>query len=252
MNSITGYIRLANEENTIISCLNSIKDIFDKILIIYSNVTDESLDLLHDYSKHKSNSSLNIVRYNQKVLPPHSKEYKNNTYNHINSLASYYNFGLSLIDTDLFMKIDADQIYLHDQLFKIVSKAKLLNKEKIYIGMRGYNCIVTNSTLKQHVHQPMNGGFDHFILSTDNALFVQDIFWEKLHVKNNIVCNIEQNPCWFHFKKGHRHDDKFISGNDYKPSSVKTLSKDLQITYRKNILPILIESNSPYQNLKYD
>lgn len=251
MKSITAYIRLYNEENTILPCLESIKNIFDKVLIIYSEITDRSLDLVYDYINQNNINNFLIKQYPYSVLPPHSKEYKNNSYDYNHSLASYYNFGLQFIETDLLMKIDADQIYLTESLRDLVKNScKTLDKNNA-IACMGNNCIIHNNKLMIHNKQPFNGGHDHFIIYTDNADFIQNNQWELLIPKQKTEFYCDKKMYWFHMKDGHWYNDQFISSNQYDIASLRDLDSNLINLYKTHILPILIKTNSKYQNLQY-
>lgn len=247
MKSITGYIRLANEENTILACLESIKDVFDEILIIYSDITDSSLELIHSYT----NQKINIERYPYSVIPPHSIEYKTNKYDFKNSLASYYNFGLQFIRTDLVMKIDADQIYFLDEMMNLVSYLKNCKNDKPTIGIRGHNCVVSNNHLYKYLDQPYNGGADHFCVLTKDANFEQKTYWEILSLPYKKTFTIPNKQYWFHMKDGHRINGKFVSGNDYRQQSLGCFDEDLIQKYEKYVLPLLVKTDSVFQNLIY-
>lgn len=139
MKSITAYIRLADEEHTILSCLESIKNIFDQILIIYSNVTDKSLDLINKYVNKNNIKNILIQKYPHNVLPPAFNRIQNQR-----------------IKTDLLMKIDADQIYFNDKLHNLVNKSRTLNNN-IYMSFQGYNSIISNNNIYLHKNQIYNG-----------------------------------------------------------------------------------------------
>jgi len=250
--TITAYIRLANEENTIIPCLESIKNIFNQILIVYSEITDNSLVLIKDYATLNPNENIRIEQYNHNVLPPHSSEYKDKTFEYKNSLAAYYNFGLQFIDTHLLMKIDGDQVYFTKKLVSLIDKVKHSESIDMNIGVKGFNCIVSNNCIKLHSSQIFNGGEDHFIIPTDNASFVQMEYWEKLSLKNSSEpCSIQPEKYWIHFKKGHRYNGVFVSGDKYDAKVLQNFDENLITEYENDILPLLISTNSPYKDLQY-
>jgi hypothetical protein len=251
MKKITAYIRLANEENTILSCLESIRDIFDQILIIYSEITDYSLELVTKYIEEQNITNITIKQYPHSVLPPHSLEYKNNTFKYENSLAAYYNFGLQFMDTDLLMKIDADQIYFNDILSKKVYYAKQIADKHINIAFKGYNSLVHNNSIVLSKNQPINGGDDHFIISLKDANFIQESYWELLQPKFKKPFSSDCEKYWFHFKKGHRFNNKFVSADNYKSDFLECFDESLVLKYKKYILPLLQKFNSKYQYLKY-
>lgn len=246
MKSTTAYIRLANEEHTILPCLESIKDVFDEILILHSDITDNSLELLNSYK----NQKVTIQKYPYPVIPPHSAEYEIGEYQSEKSLASYYNFGLQYIKTDLLMKIDADQIYFNNDLKELITKIRQAPKD-IHIGCVGHNCIISNSRVYIHTNQPYNGGSDHFIIPTKCASFIQTKYWEKLSLNCHIEYDQQPNPYWFHLKNGHRYNNQFVSGDKYSKESLTQFDNRLTQQYEKYVLPLLLKANSQLQYLKY-
>jgi len=251
MNTVTGYIRLANEEDTIISCLNSINNVFDKILIIHSNITDSSLELINEYIKNNNITNTKIHKYPYDVIPPHSIEYTTNNYNYENSLAAYYNFGLQFIDTDFVMKIDADQIYIQPLLKTFVDKS-LNNTQHEIFGTKGHNCVVSKGHIYELKNQPQNGGQDHFLIPVKYAHFEQKKYWELLVLQNtNQSFYIPKNNFWFHIKDGHRYNNKFVSGDKYNPNDLQCFNQELIDAYEKYVLPLLEINESKFKNLKY-
>lgn len=251
MNSITAYIRLANEENTILPCLESIRNIFDQILVIYSEITDRSLELIYNYIKQNNIQNITIKKYPYHVLPPHSKQYISKEFNIENSLAAYYNFGLQFINTDLLMKIDADQIYFNNLLSQFIDTSIKTIRHDTVIGCRGYNCIIKNENLFLHAKQKLNGGNDHFIIYTDNAFFTNTDCWEILTPIKNTKFYSNDDTYWIHMKDGHWYNSIFVHSNNYPDNSLINLEPDIISKYETYVLPLLINNNSIYQYLKY-
>ena len=69
-----GFLRLYNEENTIISCLMSVIGMTDIIVLIYSDIEDSSLELVRRYIKDNrleksSLSAATRIKYSPSTLP---------------------------------------------------------------------------------------------------------------------------------------------------------------------------------------
>ena len=116
-----GFLRLYNEEYTVIPCLMSVIDMVDIIVLIYSDIDDSSLELVKRYIKENKLEKKFIIRhYPYKVFTQHAPEYKLNTVKWENTLAAYYEFGykicrrLARFRNGFIFKIDADQIYVND------------------------------------------------------------------------------------------------------------------------------------------
>lgn len=252
-NSITAYLRVKNEENTIIPCLESIKGIFDKILIIYSEINDSSLSLMIEYISQNQIKNIDIQKYPHKVLPPYSEEYKDKNYAPEQSLASYYNFGLQFIDTNLVCKIDADQIYFTKILKKKIDQIKYLDHSNYCYGIVGHHCLIDNNKIFQEKGLPFNGGADSWITSMEDIYFKQEIYWEQKYSKKNKKCIVYKDPMWIHMritdkKQNISLDDIFLTK---KTRTLKPLSKKVIADYEKYVKPLLIKTNSRYQNLNY-
>ena len=115
MNRIA-LVRCWNEEATIIACLMSIENVFTHIVIIHSDITDSSLELIEAYSKGRSN--IIIEKYPYHVYPALDDIYGTGSYDTKNSLAAYYNFGLNICQRigGAICKIDCDQVYIEASL----------------------------------------------------------------------------------------------------------------------------------------
>lgn len=257
-----GFLRLANEENTIIPCLLSVDYMFDKIVLIYSEVTDNTLNLVYDYIKKNNLEDKYIIRqYPYKVLPPHSKEYFDKTYKKENSLAAYYNFGWQICcnlakGRDGFIaKIDADQIYLQNCFNQVL---ELMDSDNyIYlVNSCGIDGHVINRKYYQvdYSHDQSNGfnGWqgDHIIIPNALLHFFKPFFMEIKFRPYKIAWEIRKIPfllakksfgkcMWFHF------DCK----KPWKPTILKNISPEQEKLYLKEVYPLLEKANSPYKDL---
>lgn len=257
-NKITAYIRLYNEEKTIIPCLNSIDNLFDEIIIIYSEIDDLSLKLIDKYISNYAKTNITIFKYPHKVYPQESKKYLSN-FDYKNSLASYYDYGLKKIKTKYWMKIDADQIYFSDKLQIIIEHVKKYSPY-ICIPIYGFNFQIMNNEIRISNEAPLNGGVDHGIIPNDkNLYYIQTNRWEELIIPKyiaikNIKKNINITPHWIHL----RDVTKYYSSTRapiYENAKNKYYKNNSKLNayqydcYKKYVLPLLQKYDSIYQNL---
>lgn len=258
MINITAYIRLHNEEKTIIPCIESIIDVFDYIVILYSEITDNSLHLIYKYIESNKLNKINIFKYPYPVLTQGSKEYLNNEYEYDNSLAAYYQYGLQFINTDYWLKIDADQIYFSNLLSQVFSEIKKNPTNNDYYDLSGYNCNIMNNYIGINKKNPVNGINDHIIYPNDQTiLFHQTDRCEKIVLPKYFKRQTKYNKqkYWFHLRHIYKFVKDYIPINDDIDNFVKNntlpFSHHQLATYNKYVSPLLKKHKSAYQNLYF-
>lgn len=255
-----GFLRLHNEENTVIACLMSVVDMLDKIVLIHSDITDSSLKLVENYIKANSlENKILVFQYPYHVYPQNAEEYRNE-YEWKNSLAAYYQFGYKIcckigrFRNGYIAKIDADQVYMNGCFQKIENEMIAEKYVLIINSYGGYNgCINTTDNTYAIWKRPkvglLNGSAgDHLCIPLSLASkvnFTMDVTsdhaWEVLdlpHKYYRFKRNYDQ-VMWFHF------NHKKLSDGTFRPLTVQQYNE-----YRRKILPLLKQSNSAYVNLK--
>ncbi|MGH2643501.1 MAG: hypothetical protein ACRDE2_06105 [Chitinophagaceae bacterium] len=258
----TGFIRCANEENTVIASLLSVENIFTHFVIIYSDITDSSLKLIEEYSRGRRD--IIIEKYPYSVFPPHSHIYKQGIYDYKHSLAAYYNWGMKLCEKigGSICKIDCDQVYIEDvvaEQFKQHEKRFLNDESNFYrVGLWGINSFVYKKRLLIPSKIPLNGLHDHYITSCNMKIFYIQSGLNEVSVmpEKTITLPSANQPAWFHFRKNMRginesvsdaySIDEFIADN----GSTMILDEELASLFENKIRPILVKGNSPHQNCK--
>lgn len=262
-----GFLRLHNEENTVIPCLMSVDYMFDKIVLIYSEITDNSLALVHDYiNKNNLQDKYVIKKYPHKVYPPHDERYFSSFFNVFNVfnphyLSSYYRFGYNICKklakgrNGFLAKIDADQIYLPDcfcEIEKMMENEKFSYLVNSYGGFDGH--VLGNVYKVDYSHENTGrNGFetDHIIIpfsllnltfyNMEIKIFPHKIAWELLHhpMLNCGIMRQYTSPMWFHFDRK----------KPYKAPDYKNLTAEQKYLYYKYIYPLLKKANSAYKDL---
>lgn len=254
-----GFLRLYNEENTIIPCLMSVIDMTDIIVLIYSDIEDSSLELVHQYIKDNQLEKKFIIRrYPHKVLTQNSPEYKSGELKQENTLSAYYEFGykicrrLARFRNGFIFKIDADQIYINNCFNRA---DEMMNKKKYAIIINssgGYNGYVTEGKFYSLCYRPKHGCLngesgDSLIISNAFAEFVHfsmsitsDHAWEVLLFPKLFFRFIKpfHGIMWFHFNH-----------KPLKDGMLYPLTTDQYAIYEEKILPLLTKADSPYKEL---
>lgn len=261
-----GFLRVKNEQNTVVASLMSIEEIFDKIVIIYSQNDDNSINLIKEFIEKSENKNKFVLKkYEYPVLEPFSKEYYSG-YDYKNSLAAYYNYGFNICKkyarfrNGCIVKLDADQIYIKDYFLKIFAQ---MQKEKFLYAHCAYGIdgIVKDNTYKINYARNeygTNGGWDHFFIPntlsflttiTMHIIKEKDVAFESVNYKSFMnwikgSYNIKNCYGWFHFNS---KDAIFPHFTVLKPLT----ERQYQI-YREKILPYLQKANSSYLSLNID
>lgn len=135
------FMRVKNEENTIINSLNTLLPYINHGVIGYNDNSDNSESIIHDFcSKH---INYKYLKYDYSVIPVNSKLYlKNQPYE--NRLDGYYNTVLTAIpNNNWLLKADADELYNSYLLYNISFNKKY---RKFLICLPRVNIYLINCT----------------------------------------------------------------------------------------------------------
>lgn len=254
-----GFLRVMDEENTVLSCLESVEDFLDKIVIIYAQNNDCTIELIEEYIKKSGNKNKYVLKkYKYDIITQSSKDYYKE-YKYENSLAAYYEFGFEICKklakwrNGFIVKIDADQIYLKNAYKKL---EKILHKEKYLYCHRtyGYDGHIQEGEIYKIGYlrnkYGLNGGEDHIVIPNSLTGFVYFTMYIDKY-KAYEVLNYSSfmhkikggltNICWFHF------DKKSI--NMPPPPLYKELTTEQYDLYTREVFPLFVKYKSKYQYL---
>lgn len=250
---VSAFLRVKDEIKTIEACLESIKGVFDRIVIIHSNEKDDgSVAFMHKWCLKNKSAHCEIYEYPYDVIPSHSGKYSRK-YNYENTLAAYNNFGLKYFDAEEWVvKIDADQVYLKEELQKVVSKIKLENPDNTKYSLIGYNTFKWHDYLVKYKPTPFNGqnGDSYFVKRKNIDGFKHAGLYEITHYKNLKNKVKWQTPVWFHFMKNLKTSGYIRDNNSVAKDSVLFLSSEEKQLFNNKIRPFL--KNSEYYHIKLD
>lgn len=249
--NITAFIRVKNEIPTLQACLNSIDGVFDNIVIIYADEPDDgSIDLLHKWCRWRFNCS--IYKYPYAVIPSHDKRY-HATYSYKNSLAAYNQFGLDKInDNDFVVKIDADQVYIKTRLQALMDeiRTQAAKDDKFKWGIRGYNTFVYNNKLVKYRPNPINGGYDSYIVKKRYLKgFYQSGPIEYLDNHPELKPKVLSGLYWFHFMDTLKSNKSVRFTNEAKEDEIEILTPDEMKLFEQTIRPMFPKDTS-YAHIK--
>jgi len=240
----------------------SIENVFTDIVIIHSDITDSSLQLIEDYCKGRNN--IIVERYPYQVYPALHSIYKTGNFDMKNSLAAYYNFGMDICKKigGSICKIDCDQVYVEESLYcqfvDIEDNMRRNPNHGYRSGLWGINSFVHNNILMVLGDEKINGAGDHYILSGNILEYYQSPFYEMpQYLQDTSTLNYLNMPCWFHFRRRIQRVNNLIaqeftlenyvcSGNE-----ILYLDDDLIEIFEKSIRPLLVKSESKYCNVVF-
>ncbi len=248
---IGAYLRVKDEINTIEATLNSIDGLFDHIVIIHSNEPDDgSVAFMKKWCRQRIYCE--IHEYPYAVIPAYDIRYRNGEASPRNRLSAYYNFGLQFFEpTEWIVKIDADQVYIRSQLKKTIEYIRTESKDSYKYGIMGYNTYLHNGRLVKNASQPINGGWDSFIVQRKDIIgFIQKEYWEQLKSYENIKTIILPEMHWFHYKKILQSNGVVRLNELAEPNADLNLTRKERQIYEREIKG-LIPQYSKYYNIQY-
>ncbi len=263
--AVVAYLRVKNEIKTIEACLESIDGVFDRIVIIHSNEKDDgSVAFMNKWCQEKNNlysnakkllnkhSYCEIYEYPYAVIPSHHKKYRGKV-PFENTLAAYNNFGLQFFDPeDWVVKIDADQVYLTEQLKQQVEFVREKGDPNIKYGLLGYNTFSWNNIFVKFKRVPFNGrsGDSYFIKRKHFKKFVHVGNYEGLQFYKNMNKHVLKTPVWFHFMKSLKSNGTIRDKDKVSQDEISFLTQEEADLFNTHIRPHL--KNSPYYHLKLE
>lgn len=248
------FLRVKNEINTIEACLNSIDKVFDRIVIIHSDEPDDgSIEVMNKWCEKRSYCE--IHEYPYMVISQHDPRMKGKVKPE-NTLASYYNFGLTFFKpNDWVVKVDGDQIYIKEKLKQTFEKIKNETKENdndnFAFFVKGWNTLIWNKSLVLKSEMPIMGSdLDQFIIKRKYIPnFIQGRYWERSVLSNSIFVEFN-DPIFFHFQDNCYKEFNSFSTSELAISKITPLNEEQISSYKKYILPLLIQTKSPYKRLR--
>ncbi len=250
----SAFVRIKNEIKTIEASLNSIKGVFDKIVIIHSNEPDDGTNALAE-KWCVGVDGCEIHEYPHAVIPSHNKAYRKKV-TWENTLAAYYNFGLTFFSPEEWVvKIDADQVYITSQLKETINILREKSKEnsRIAYGIKGCNTFPYRGRLVKWKSGPYNGGMDSFIVQRKYMNDFKQSSWYEVTSLSPLIQKkiVIYKTHWFHYMKTLKANGMTVQNDTVDENRVLPLTKSEIEIYEKNVLPLLEASGSPYRELKF-
>lgn len=195
---VSALIRYYNDRFTLIPSLESIRGIFDEIVIVHQPCDDFSEDLLSRIGTGElpslAGETIRIFCYPWFVCPPLGPVSPRRVQN---SLANYCNYGLSKIQTEYFIKIDTDQIYFTSRFKEMVHSGV---SEGVNFCPFGINLFFDHNEMPIFCPEELYNGLsgDTQLMSFANKpFFVQAPLWEVL-TAGELNGRRFPEPLWLH------------------------------------------------------
>lgn len=251
---VSAFIRFKNEMKTLPAMLKSIDGVFDRIVMIYSNEPDDG-SIAYARRWCQKRTDCEIYLYPHAVIPSHDARYSTEQVPPQNTLAAYYNFGLSFFKPEEYVvKIDADQVYLTKKLqetIHFVRKNEKIQPNIIY-GIQGYNTYVFHNQLVVYGLWTINGGMDHFVTKRKYILSFESVgYIESACFVPDVQTHILPGRHWFHFMKSLKENGQIRSLEEADVSERLSLSSFEQHLFETEIRPLLRRGASPYQHVGF-
>lgn len=251
-----GFLRVLNEENTVIPCLLSVAPVLDHVVVLWADMDDRSIELIREWEQHLRSTygcQFSFLHYPHHIVPPHSVE-------DLRSLPvesridTYLNFGMEFIrhlyEGQLFCvsKIDADQIYFTQELEEAFH---MISSPEDCVSIRGYNTLVHRKRLMLYRPGPVNGGSDSLICGMNNLPHYGITAPYEVDITHHPHGKPYRKACWMHFMKTAKYKNiiREFYDDEVIPLSQRPALRDC---FLSRILPLLQEAESPYAFLRLD
>lgn len=165
-NTLSLCMIVKNEEDTLSNCLNSVKGIFDEIIIVDTGSTDKTISIARQYTD-------NIYLYEWQ-----------------DDFASARNYSFSKSTTDYIMWLDADDILLPDDASKLMKlKLDLGNYEEVAakynVGYDEYGNVTLEYYRERIFHN--NGNFHWSGKIHETIPIIQDCYYADFAVTHHKI-----------------------------------------------------------------
>ena len=207
-------IRAKDEEQLVKPCLESIQKIADEIIFVDNHSNDQTLEIAKSVAAKYSN--IYIYQYNINVTPCGELHEKAVEEKSDNTLATFYNWGLSKVTRYNVIKWDCDFICINENLNKMINDYHLKTRDDMFAIW------FTGKTLFYGKYLKENDNYDEFrVFSKKNGFQWNN--YRKCETAAYYVWNSQR--CYF---------------NGYADFFTNIQSKNLD-TYKKNSPPIFYE-----------
>lgn len=250
-----GFLRVLNEEETIVACLLSIAPVLEHIVITWSDTRDRSILLARAWENtlmKRHGCSLSFLPYPHHVAPHSVNDLRSVPVE--NRIDTYLNYGLDYIRSlysripFCVTKVDGDQIYLTREMEQAFQMVKA---PEDCVSLHGHNTLVHGNRFMLFKPGPINGVGDHLICGMDNLSRFGIAASYEVDTAIHPQRRNYPNPCWMHFMRKARFRNVI---RDFHEHEVMPLVRNPCLTekYRNMVLPLLKEAESPYARLKLD
>ncbi|BDR33666.1 hypothetical protein PDY_07140 [Photobacterium damselae subsp. damselae] len=176
---LSAFVRLKNGGDTIEITIESHINIFDEIVILYNDCSDDSV-LICEELRDRYPNKIKIYEYEPKVFPFGSTEHKLEPCNSVHSFVNFSNYALQLTTYETVMKLDDDhycpKIYQSRDMFLKGFKHGRIN------FFSGVNLAKKKNEIGISSLYPFVGNGDHFIFDvTDETYFTKNDICEEFH-----------------------------------------------------------------------
>jgi hypothetical protein len=240
---MTAMIRLKNESKNIEPMLDSIRGIFDEIMICDNNSTDDSVERIKAYQSSNPDMPIHFYNYPFKLSRCGDEHRETNEYS-VHSLCYFNNWCLSKCSHQYVCKWDADMIFSRSNIQDFAAIKNKLHKYKNYhlCTLNGQNIYIGNLSRKYRfegdIHKEVrifpNTTYVYFSKGDQWEYIKSDKKMRTLHPKNTFFyeikdTNINEFDHWSTSNPEHMSERKKKEYKNF--MHIKSLTNDQELDH---------------------
>ncbi len=120
---VSALLRVRDGARFLRAGLESCIDIFDEMVAVYHQCSDETPQILHDFAKLHP-GRMKVYEYPHEVVPPNTAGHQKEGAGSVHTIAALCNYALSKTTRRVAIKHDADHVYIRPNLARAVAAVR--------------------------------------------------------------------------------------------------------------------------------
>ncbi|AFT68014.1 glycosyltransferase family 2 protein [Cycloclasticus sp. P1] len=183
---VSAMLRVKNEEVNIVSCLESIVECFDEVVVIDNGSTDGTATLVENFQiGHPLGQRVSLHEYPFEVAKC-GKEHQETKESSLSSLAYYYNWCVSRCQYNTVCKWDADMLLSSSMTQREIFKRytlRLAHSRRLLTGSLPVQTVYSDKEGHKFIAENEINQEIRFFPNCPAVFFVKAWDWEKLHME---------------------------------------------------------------------
>lgn len=182
---VSAMIRVKNEEDIILDCLNSIGEVFDELIVVDNGSEDDTLYKINQFQEKSPNGhKVKLYSYPFEIAKC-GQEHQNTPFDSIHSLVYYYNWCLSYCTRKAVFKWDADMVLSSkvDNIEKMRNYLNYFSKGQNRFGIIGIQTIYVYQDGEQFLSKSEINREIRVFKNTPSNHYEKGEDWEVLKIR---------------------------------------------------------------------